>query len=192
MKPRKHAASERENDMQNALSRLVSYAIAIVVGLGFVLGGAFLIYNEYRLAKEREQLVASGVETVATVTGNEIETVVSDGHVDSYYAITYSFSDQAGTIWSGWTQPYTDSETWFETPTPGESILDADMVEGDRILVIYLPDNPDINRTIEECRNCADLGSFGDNLATYVGMFFMLLGASFLYVLLRRGLVRSA
>lgn len=172
--------------MQHLLSDFLSRAIAILVAFGFCLAGAFLIYNEKRLGLENDQLAASGIEAVATVTSIDIESTGSD-HFETFFDITFTFADQAGVVWSGQTQPFTDSETWFETPTPGERILDADIAQGDQILVTYLPDDPGINRTIEECTACADLGSFGDNIGTYMGYFFVLLGAGFLYLIFRRG-----
>lgn len=176
--------------MQHRLSGLVSRVIAVLVGLIFCLGGAALIYNEARLKQERAKLDVSGVEAVATVTGNAIE-FTSGSPPDTYHDITYTFPDQAGAIWSGETRPYTDTGTLFEAPTPGARILDADLVAGDQILVTYLPDDPSIHRTIEDCTGCDDLGSFGDNMGTYVGLFLVLIGAWFLYALFRRGLTPS-
>lgn len=173
--------------MQHLLTGLVSQAIAFLVGVGFCLGGAFIVINEERLSREREQLSAFGIEAVATVTAIQIGNS-GTSQFGTYFDITYNFLDQAGMNWSGQTQLSTDSATWFDTSTPGERILDADIVDGDRILVTYLPGDPKINRANEECTNCADLGSFGENLATYVGLFFVLLGAGFLYALFRRGL----
>ena len=176
--------------MPNQSSELVSRWMVGLVALGFCFGGAFLIYNEERLRQENKQLSASGIEAVATVTANEIEITGGDP-TDEVYAITFTFPDQTGAIWSGQTKPYTNSDTWFETPSSSEKIRDADIAAGDQILVRYLPEDPDVYRTIEDCRNCVELGSFGDRLGTFVGMFLFFFGAAFLYALRRRGVVSS-
>lgn len=163
---------------RNVLTRLIFVGVC----LAFIHGGAFLIYKEYRQGIEDEQLDRLGIEAVATVTSQELESLSSGASEGSLVYVTqFTFTPASGDRQAGETLSFKDTEEWFHVPPKNERILPADLAVGDKILVTYLPEDPRIHRTKTGCPDCLDLGAFGDNISFYFGGLLILLGASILF-----------
>ena len=159
-------------------SRLMFAAVSLM----FIFGGAFIIYNDNRLARENERLATSGIDAIAIVTGKAREICGGHESPEKCYAIEYEFPVESGSTFAGTTYPYLESVILFDVPGDGPKILHDKLEVGDQILVKYITDDPSVHRIQKECRSCGDPGAF-KYIPIFAGVFLILIGSLVLYAI---------